>query len=102
MEIRNLVVELADLGSRHLVGPVAVVGPSPRQIQERLDLCQREAQLLCALDETHGVDGVWRVRAIPGFKSPGARQQSSALVITQGFDVDAGPGRDLSTSHSVS
>src|SRR5579859_3640768 len=52
VENRYLLVQLFDLAGRELLSPIAVAGTAFGQVKKGLDLGEREAELLCALDKS--------------------------------------------------
>lgn len=63
------------------------------------DLGQREAQLLCSLDEADQLDGVGLVLAIAGVTPSSLGEKPTSLVVAQGLNVHSGIHRDLADLH---
>lgn len=88
-----------DLRGCDIADGVAVFRPASGQVQHGVDVVQREAELLCVLDEPDHVYRPRRIVAVAG-ACPGRRwQQPPAFVEAQRLDGDAGRFRDLTDPH---
>ena len=97
-QVPDLLLDVFDLrlrGSPDLGASCILVASKPEQV---LDLCQRKAELLRALDEADQLDGVRRILAVARSAPLGLLEQPSALVVAERLHVDAGLGGDFTGS----
>jgi hypothetical protein len=95
-------VEIEDLLMGELLDSLATGGATFGEVEQRLDLSQRESHLLGSLDEPNHRDTVGFIRAISGVAPGGFGQQPAPFVVPEGLDVDPGFRRDLTRSHGRS
>lgn len=63
----------------------------PPQVEQLMNLLQREAKILRTLDEAHDLDGVLPIGPLPGRRSSRWSKESTPLVVPQCLDIH--PGR---------
>ena len=95
LQRRDLLVETW-APARRQVGPVVAVRRAPlgQQLERRLDLGERQPDLLGDADEADPAQHVGVIAAVIGVR-PVRRDQPVFLVEPQGRRGDPGPGRDL-------
>ncbi len=101
-ELSDFLVDLGDPPFGDLPDSPAVPSRTSLKLKKLLDLFERESELLGALDEPHSGDGIGWKLAIAGRAPRRLWEQSPALVVPDGLNVDAGLLSRLTDPHVTS
>jgi hypothetical protein len=102
VEALHSAVEIEDLLMGELLHRLTTGGASLREVEQHLDLAERESDLLGAFDEPKNGDAIGAICAVTRVPARRLRQQPSPLVVAEGLDVDPGFLCNLSCSHTPS
>src|SRR5258708_5893241 len=99
LQARHLAIQLRDLPGGQLMRGVAALGTALGELEECLDLIEREPQLLGAFDEADDAHRVRPVGTVSGLCPVRLRKQASSFVVAKGLAVDTRPVGNLAGPH---
>ncbi len=99
LKIRDLAVDLRDLGFDSGAQVAAGDGTRGASSEEIVDLGETQAELLCLLDRADPLHGSVWVVAIAGPIARRRRQKPKSLVVPKGLRMNAAGGGELAATH---